>query len=177
MSNFINIKSLNSQQIPEKFNSMDNLDEMYEQCIEIYQVQAIKDSSLATINKVGVMMETHDVLIKELELPSNYKLYMVSKLYNLDTITELYNSQRIPMIQANIIKSDSHYGSLFFNFCPADNYFNINKLKDIKGHFTVTYHFKDEDKHKYIELEKIDLYCGNVNMLSKIIELALKELT
>lgn len=174
---YINIKTLNSQQTDGVYDTMsdDQLKELYEQCVEIYQVQATRDSSNINIIKVGVMVELHDVLIKEIDLLKNYKLYLVSKLYDFDKLKELYSVKMIPMVQGNITYEDKPYGSVFFNFCP-DIQPIPNDLNNIKGHFTITFHFKDDDQHKYAELVKYDTFCGNANMMDKIVEYTLKEL-
>lgn len=175
--NYINIKSLNSQQSDGNYDDMteDQLKELYEQCIEIYQVQATKDSSNVNIIKVGVMVELHDILIKEIELLQNYKLYLVSKLYDFDKIKELYAAQMIPMVQGNVTYENKPYGSIFFNFCPHTQTIP-DELKNIQGHFTITFHFKDDDQNKYVEMSRIDTFCGNQNMMNKIVEYTLKEL-
>jgi len=174
---YINIKSLNSQHSDGIYDDLtdDQLKELYEQCIEIYQIQATKDSSNINIIKVGVMIEMHDILIKELDLLNNYKLFLVSKLYDFDKIKELYAAQTIPMVQGNITYEDKPYGSVFFNFCP-NNQTMPNELKNIQGHFTITFHFKDDDQHKYVEMANYDNFCGNTNMMNKIVEYTLKEL-
>lgn len=174
---YINIKSLNHQQSDGTYDDMtdDQLKELYEECIEIYQVQAIKDLSNVNIIKVGVMIELHDILIKELDLLDKYKLYLVSKLYDFDKLKELYNVQMLPMVQGNITYEDKPYGSVFFNFCPSDKIMP-NELKDIPGHFTITFHFEDDKQHKYIELAKFNTFCGNTNMMNEIVKYTLKEL-
>jgi len=177
MSKFINIKSLNSKQSGEVYDGLtdDQLEELYEHCIEIYQVQATLNSSNVNILKVGVMIEMHDILIKELELLDQYKIYLVSKLYDFDKLKELYTAQIIPMVQGNITYQNEPYGSIFFNFCPSTQSIP-DELINIQGYFSITFHFKDDDQHKYTELIKLDTFCGNTNMINKIVEYTLKEL-
>lgn len=173
---YINIKSLNSRKSDDVYDmTNEQLKELYKDCVEIYQIQAIKDSSVINIVKVGVMIEMNDILIKEISLINNYKLYLVSKLYDYTKLKELYNAQIIPMIQGNITYQDEPYGSILFNFCPNTQIIPEN-LENIQGKFTITFHFKDDDQHKYIELANMPAFCGNQSMMDKIVEYTLKEL-
>lgn len=177
MTNYINIKSLNSQQTNNIYDESteDQLKNLYENCIEVYQVQAIKDTSYANILKVGVMVEVNDVLIKELPLLDKYKLYLISKLYDYDRLKNLYQAQMIPMIQGNITYEDKPYGSVFFNFCPSESDIST-EMKKIHGKFTITFHFQEDEQNKYVELNTSETFCGNHNMMNKIVEYTLKEL-
>ena len=161
---FIKVTDLNINK-----KQCDNLDELYEDCIDIYQIQAIPDKPFISIIKVGVMVEMNDILIKKFKIYDQYTCFIVSKLYSLEQIKELQNHKIFQMIRINVCNENNKViCHLAFNFCPNTITSSFN---DLEGHFSITLHYDN----KYTTLEELQTYCGNENMMIKLTEWLLSD--
>jgi hypothetical protein len=143
-----------------------NHDALFENCIDIYQVQAIEGKSFVTIRKVGKMVSSNDILIKKFSIYNDHNCYIISKLYSLENIKELHNDKIFPMVRVNICdKNNTVICSLSFNFHSGTT---LNSSNDItpEGHFTITLHHHN----KYTILKQLDAYCGHDQMMTLLTE-------
>lgn len=152
----------------------------------IYQIQGQTNGSQIVIRKVGSMNKLYDVLIKEFSLSQHYKYYMVSKIYDINTISNIIKNNQMPMIIINICKInkntniENNIGHLSFNFHSTDE-LNLDNQKSklidnneilLNGYFTITFHFST----KYMLLQKYDKFCGNTKMMSKLVKWLFSEI-
>jgi hypothetical protein len=56
--------------------------------ITVYQVQGIADTNTGLIIKAGILENPHDILIREFEILSKFKCFMVSRLYHQNELNE-----------------------------------------------------------------------------------------
>lgn len=154
---FIKITDLNSSS--SKTNNVETNDDS----IDIYQVQAIDNKSNVSIVKIGSMTNPHDVLIKKFTLYDKYDCYIISKLYSIEQINELFVNKIFPMVRLNIcINNNNVIGYLTFNFCSKSETTNTQ----VEGTFSITFHYNT----KYIILETLNTFCGVDTMMLKLTE-------
>lgn len=146
-----------------------------QQTNKIYQIQGIQNNGY--IMNVGHMKDPHDILIKEFDIP-NFKCFMVSKIYEIVTLTESDVNNLFQMIKIIICKDydkNAKVGMLCYNFKPKESV--LDKISDqknkilIDGIFSVTLHFAD----KYIVLKQYDVFPGNEHMMMHLTESLLSD--
>lgn len=172
---FIDIKNIDSVKIDDDvINSELDL----ESCQKIYQCQSDIGDNQIIIKYVGVMREPHDVLIRQIILPDDDKhtYYMISKLYTMEQLQRVLPINRIEMITINICNKNGStinpIAYLSFNFIFNENIKNnlidntseTNINNAFTGHFSIYLHFNN----KYVELQKLDQFCGNLKMMTKL---------
>lgn len=169
---FISLKDLKSNKIKQDYvDEFDEYNKLDEGTI-IYQVQGILNKSKALLMKVGVTKEVNDVLIKDFEIVSRFKCFMMSKIYsqkllennpkNLLLIKIIICQNRNPPIPiANLCYNFNHQKSdTIINYASVAS----NKI-ELEGYYNITLHYKEENDNKYVELRKFDSHKGNQEMM------------
>src|SRR5579885_2387926 len=127
--NYISFEDLETTKINLNFFNEEGTSEE-----NIYQIQSLKNKKKSCIMFVGFMKKTNDILIKEFDLQTKFKCYMISKIYSKDTLKEIEKNCKFPMIKI-IISSNNQtnlipISFLSFNFHTYDHF--IKKLSIIE---------------------------------------------
>ena len=176
---FISVSKLKSNKIDDDFIDADDaIDELNENSREVYQVQGSDNSTMATIMKVGLMKDLHDILIKEFDISPKFKCYMISRMFDVTKLEYVSEHCTFQMVKVNIFHNDGHIASLSYNFktfahvqnkSSIMNYVSDNKqIKELYGFFSITLHFKENNQNKYITLENNKTFPGKTEMLVKL---------
>jgi len=172
---FITLSEIkNSNKLDENFiDEVDQLNKLNEG-IPVYQVQGILNSSNALVMKVGIIEEVNDVLIKDFEIVSRFKCFMVSRIYDQQLLEKTNERCKLNMIKVTICQNSNPpipIAALCYNFNHKYNDSIINYLSDqtqrieINGFYNITLHYKENSKNKYIELRKFETYQGEQQMM------------
>lgn len=181
---FISLASIKSNKINHKFvdehDDINELNDLNENSIHVFQVQGIENTAYGLIMKVGMMKQIHDVLIKEFDISSQFKCYMISRIYDTESLKRLNATGRIQMIKVNICHNNdtiTPIASLCYNFNTfshlenKDNIINytsdnVNK-KNLYGFYSITLHFKEKENenHKYVNIQDQQTFPGKTQML------------
>jgi len=156
--------------------------------IPVYQVQGINNSSSGIIIQVGQLESAHDVLINEFKLLNKYKCYIVSRLFTKEEIDNVLALGIFQMIKIIICKDGDTMNMplcyVCFNFNILDKlnamqtqlYISTSQNKiELKGKYTITFHFKENNTNKYILLKTYDKFIGKDDMLNKLIKYLFNE--
>jgi len=183
MSEYIPITEIKGENI--NANLLDIEDQLNE-CINIYQLQSQKNSDHCSIVKVGIMQETSDVLITNFDLFGKYKCYFVSKIYDIKGLKDIENTATFEIIKILICNNNNlPIAKLCYNFHTfvhlQDNksiteYMSeLNNLIKLKGHYTITLHFREKEKDKYIKLNSSSVFIGHDCILEELTKWLLDE--
>ena len=178
MSNekFINIGSIKSNKLDHDFvDDHNNLNDLYDNSIQIFQMQGKKNTSCGSIIKVGLMKEVSDILIKEFNIPK-FKCYLISKIYNMETLKQLNDTGRIQMLKMNISKDDKTIASLCYNFNTSSHVMDYIS-KELCGFYSITLHFKENEKHKFVNMGTHEIFPGNEEMMIELTKCLLDDKT
>lgn len=178
---YISIFKIKSNILDDDFVDADDaMDELNENSKEVYQVQGYDDNATAVIMKVGLMKDLHDILIKEFDILSKFKCYMISRMFNAAKLEHVSEHCTFQMVKVNIFHNNNneHIASLSYNFktfAHAQNKTSImnyvsdkQQTKELYGFFSITLHFKENNQNKYITLENNKTFPGKTEMLIKL---------
>jgi hypothetical protein len=183
--NFITLDNLETTHVNGSFLSENNIQENGE---KVYQVQAFKNEK-ASIIHVGFMKKLNDILIETIELPTKYKCHIVSKVYNQTDLKQLEKTGTFEMIKILIFSNNSvkltHIANLCLNFHTLDHIKkNISiidilsekeKIEMLSGSYSISLHFKENNKFKFVKLETLDNFPGIENVFILLTEWLLCE--
>ena len=172
---FITLSEINnSNKLNEHY--MDEIDQLnkLDDGIAVYQVQGILNTSTALVMKVGIIEELNDVLIKDFEIVSRFKCFMVSRIYDQQLLKKTNEHHKLNMIKVTICQNSNPpvpIAALCYNFNHIQKNSIINYLSnkthkiELNGFYNITLHYKENNKHKYIELNKLETYQGEQQMM------------
>jgi len=147
-----------------------------ENSIKIYQVQSEENSKTATISHVGFIKIPCDVLIKEFDILEKFHCCIISKIYSENDFINFID--KFLFIKIAIYHNKILIANLCYNFNTIPviqnvmNYISTtNKKYILNGFFTITMHFIENDKFKYIEIEKSENFIGTNEIIQKMINL------
>ncbi len=172
---FITLSEIkNSNKLDENFiDEIDQLNKLNDG-IPVYQVQGILNSPNALVMKVGIIEELNDVLIKDFEIVSRFKCFMVSRIYNQQLLEKTNEHCKLNMIKVTICQNSTPpipIAALCYNFNHMKKNSVINYVSDqkqrieIDGFYNITLHYKENNNNKYIELRKLETYQGEQQMM------------
>ena len=190
---FVSLKSIKSNKIDHEFtdeyNDLNNLNDLNKDDMHVFQVQGIENTSNGLIMKVGIMKQIHDILIKEFNIPPNFKCYMISRIYDMQTLKQTNDTGIIQMIKVNICHNNGTtlipIASLCYNFNTTShlqnkenimNYIsnNINK-RELQGFYSITLHFKENGNSKYVNIQNQDTFSDKTQILIDLTKWLLDE--
>ncbi|QKF93632.1 hypothetical protein QKU48_gp0174 [Fadolivirus algeromassiliense] len=184
---FISIKDIKHNHVNEHYIDESNEDEIQIEGIPIYQIQSTKNSTNGVIINAGIIKEPHDVLIKDVII-TNYKCFIISKLYTLEQLKESEEFCRFVMMKIIICLNNKEHtplAQLCYNFNTVvhkqsnksilDYLSDNNNKKDLYGFFSITLHYTENDKSKYINLDQFKNYCGPDNIITTLLKWLLDE--
>lgn len=187
MTTYIPITEIHGNKINSELHDIDDQLKIFEDdCIKIYQLQSQKDSDQSSIIPVGIMAEVSDVLITHFDLFDKYKCYFVSKIYDVQGLKIVENIAMFHFVSVIIQDNNSSViAKLCYNF-HTDVHLQNNKsitdyisktdnLINLNGHFSTTFHFKEDEKDKYIQLDTTDTFCGHDQILEELTEWLLEK--
>lgn len=169
LSQIKNNNKLNEHYIDE----MDQLNKL-DDGIPVYQVQGILNSSKGFVIKVGIIEKLNDVLIKDFEIVSRFKCFMVSRIYDEPLLEKTNEHHKLNMVKVTICQNSNPpvpIAALCYNFNHTQNDSIINYLSDntqkieLNGFYNITLHYKENNKYKYIELNNFETYQGEEQMM------------
>ena len=149
----------------------EHLNDMYEKGRPIFQIQSMKDSNSCTIKQIGIMEKCNDILIKNIELFDKYNCFIVSCVYDNETIVEknLNTLQFIKIIICNKINHHEPIAKLCYNFHKSED--NLNHIDDkINGYFSITLHFQESNQAKIINIKNYKKFCGHDRIIEKLLK-------
>lgn len=172
---FITLSEIkNNNKLNEHYmDEMDQLNKL-DNGIPVYQVQGILNSSKGFVIKVGIIEELNDVLIKDFEIVARFKCFMVSRIYDKPLLEKTNEHRKLNMIKVTICQNSNPpvpIAALCYNFNHTQNDSIIGYLSDntqkieLNGFYNITLHYKENNKHKYIELHKFETYQGEQQMM------------
>lgn len=145
----------------------------------IFQVQG--NTKDAYVMNIGVMKQLHDILIKKISIPT-FKCFILSRIYDMETLINANKYGIIQMIKIIICKNtddNSPVGFLCYNFHTdiniIDNISTNTTKKPIKGTFSITLHFTENNSNRHINLQEYDTFCGNNNIIIDMTEWLLSD--
>ena len=147
----------NSNKLNEHF--MDEIDQLnkIDEGIPVYQVQGILNNSKALVMKVGIIEELNDVLIKDFEIVSRFKCFMVSRIYDQQLLEKTNGHYKLNMIKVTICQNSNPpipIAALCYNFNHSQNDSIINYLStqiqriEVNGFYNITLHYKENNNKK-----------------------------
>ena len=181
---FISFNDINSHKINSDFISDQEVNNLEGNEKFVYQIQAVENSNYAKIMKVLLLKELHDILIKEFDLSLKFKCFMISIIYDEDLLNQYEDSCKFHLVRINICYNDgvklSPIGWICYNFHTFDHKKEKKNIKaylssydniiELKGYFSITFHFKENDIAKFITMETFKEYCGQINMMNNLIK-------
>ncbi len=146
--------------------------------IPVYQVQGKDNTPTALIMKVGCLENPHDVLINDFKLLNKYKCYIVSRLFSQEELETLKDHKIYQMIKIITCKLGDDMNIplcyLCFNFNAfelPESYISTHENKiELKGQYTITFHFQKDSDNKYKVLKTYNKFIGKEDMLNKLIK-------
>lgn len=185
---YINLASLRSLNIPainvsnDKYiDEEEQLNDVQKNGVTVYQVQGIQNKNYGKVVHVGFMEKLNDVLIRDFELFTQFKCYMMSRLYDINLLKKTDEHKKLNLIRINICRNSTTpvlIASLCLNFNHNKNDSIINYISDttnkfeLDGFYNITLHYRENSNShiKYIELERLDTFCDENKMMSYMIK-------
>lgn len=177
MEEFINISDI--QATPEDQDYIEEYDSYLKtHGTNIYQIQPINNSPEIKITHIGILVNPHDIQINQFDY-NNYIGRLLNPIYDLELLKKSADQNIFYIIKLLVYpkNSDNPLACLGYNFIPDNKIQNIQDyifesgkiIKNTQGIFSIRFNFTQNNKPKYLELEKFENHIQINQVFNKLI--------